>query len=100
MAQSSLSSGAIAETETVLQARCLLAANSRKMILLPNVAATLRAVVERPALVPQAVDAAENQVTDRRHFDCSLGCLSAPAVGELATQLASLPGLSALERDV
>ena len=70
------------------------------MILLPSVAAILPVVVERPVLAPQAVDAAKNQVTDPRHFDCSLGCLSAPAVGELATQLASLPALGASERDV
>ena len=41
-----------------------------------------------------------NQVTENRHFGCSLGCLSAPVVGELATQLASLDGLSVSERDV
>jgi len=35
-----------------------------------------------------------------RHFDKSLGCLVSPAVDELATQLSSVEGLSARERDV
>src|SRR5215470_2479889 len=38
-------------------------------------------------------------MTDR-HFDKSLGCLVSPAVGELATQLSFIGGLSARERDV
>jgi type 2 lantibiotic biosynthesis protein LanM len=35
-----------------------------------------------------------------RHFDRSLGCLVSPALDELATQLFSVTGLSARERDV
>src|ERR1041385_4690404 len=35
-----------------------------------------------------------------RHFDRSLGCLVSPALDELATQLSSLKGFSASERDV
>lgn len=35
-----------------------------------------------------------------RHFDRSLGCLVSPALDELATQLSSVEGLSASERDV
>jgi type 2 lantibiotic biosynthesis protein LanM len=35
-----------------------------------------------------------------RYFDGSLGCLLSPALDELATQLSSIPGLSAKERDV
>src|SRR5215213_4671734 len=35
-----------------------------------------------------------------RHFDRSLGCLVSPALDELATQLSSVEGLSARERDV
>jgi type 2 lantibiotic biosynthesis protein LanM len=35
-----------------------------------------------------------------RHFDASLGCLLSPALGELATQLSFVVGLSAKEREV
>ena len=50
MAQNSLSPGAITEkTETVLQVRCLSAANSRKTISLPAVAQALHASVGRVA---------------------------------------------------
>jgi type 2 lantibiotic biosynthesis protein LanM len=35
----------------------------------------------------------------RHHFDTSLGCLISPALDELATQLVSVPGLSAQEPD-
>ena len=35
-----------------------------------------------------------------RHFDTSLGCLVLPALGELATRLSLMEGLSARERDV
>jgi class II lanthipeptide synthase len=35
-----------------------------------------------------------------RHFDRSLGCLVLPALGELATRLSFVEGLSARERDV
>jgi type 2 lantibiotic biosynthesis protein LanM len=35
-----------------------------------------------------------------RYFDCSLGCLVAPALDELAAQLSFLAGLSERERDV
>ena len=38
--------------------------------------------------------------TASRYFDGSLGCLVAPALDELATQLSFLTGLSAKERDV
>jgi type 2 lantibiotic biosynthesis protein LanM len=40
----------------------------------------------------------ENKVTDR-HFGGSLGCLVSPVMAELATQLASLDGLTRPERD-